>query len=134
MTITIKKLLNYSWMSQASYLDFSGLSPGDQKLEINLKTGAINDDKIFAAEQAVTFISLEDGFSFQAYQPNRGSSFSGGGGFSAAVFKENVGGQYTIAVRGTEASLLNPQDLIEDALGVVLTGKAVNQLIAAYRC
>ena len=29
MTLTIKKLLSYSWMSQASYLDFSGLAQND---------------------------------------------------------------------------------------------------------
>lgn len=28
MALTIKQLLNYSWMSQASYLDFAGLSNG----------------------------------------------------------------------------------------------------------
>lgn len=28
MALTIKQLLNYSWMSQVSYLDFAGLSNG----------------------------------------------------------------------------------------------------------
>lgn len=28
MALTIKQLTNYSWMSQASYLDFTGVSSG----------------------------------------------------------------------------------------------------------
>ncbi len=28
MALTVKQLLNYSWMSQASYLDFTGVSNG----------------------------------------------------------------------------------------------------------
>lgn len=138
MAITIKQLLNYSWISQASYLSFEGLDKNTlvTTVQERLGRGLINEDKNFASEQAKTFLGLTtpaDGFSFQAYRPNRGNIFSGGDGFSATVFKANAGGQYTIAVRGTEASLFNPQDLIEDTLGVVLAGKAVNQLIAAYR-
>ena len=43
MAITSKQLLNYSWMSQASYLDFTGLLTSDPidkfigKLEASIK-------------------------------------------------------------------------------------------------
>lgn len=138
MAITIKQLRDYSWMSQASYLSFEELNKNTLVTTVRerLRAGLINEDKNFATQQAETFLGLTtpaDGFSFQAYQPNRGNIFSGGDGFSATVFKANADGQYTIAVRGTEASFFNPQDLIEDLLGVVLAGKAVNQIIAAYR-
>ena len=30
MAMTIDQLMDFSWMSQASYLDFYGLTPNDQ--------------------------------------------------------------------------------------------------------
>lgn len=78
--------------------------------------------------------ALDNVITGNAYKPNGPNNFSGGAGFSATVFKSNTGAQYTIAVRGTEfAASFNQQDIIEDALGVALAGKAVNQVIAAYR-
>lgn len=35
MSLTIKQLLDFSWMSQASYLDFTGTRDFLQKLERN---------------------------------------------------------------------------------------------------
>ncbi|MDP3608619.1 MAG: hypothetical protein Q8R74_06040 [Methylophilus sp.] len=70
MALTIKQLTNYSWMSQASYLDFSGLIFNDPRLASNLKNSSINADKILADAQASTFTDPTDGFSFVSYAPN----------------------------------------------------------------
>lgn len=43
MTLTIKQQLDFSWMSQASYLDFVGLNPGNTDALIEkLKSGTNN--------------------------------------------------------------------------------------------
>ena len=81
MTLTIKKLLNYSWMSQASYLDFSG----SRSFLDELKSSPINRDKILANDQALSFTNPTDGFSFVSYAPNYQDT-----GFSATVFKSNA--------------------------------------------
>ena len=130
MAITIKQLLNYSWMSQASYLDFNGLIANDSTLNFisKLKDSPINTDKIFAVEQANTFSSSSSGFSFQDDMPNDNV------GFSATVFKSNESNHYIFSVRGTEQNvILNSVDLVEDLLGVVLAGKAADQVISGYR-
>ncbi len=91
MALTISQLTNYSWMSQASYLDFTGIS--NTTLEARLKDDQrINPDKIFALEQATAFTNPTDGFSFVSYAPNYLDT-----GFSATVFKSNADGSYTIA-------------------------------------
>ncbi|MDZ4142417.1 MAG: putative Ig domain-containing protein, partial [Methylotenera sp.] len=140
MALTIKQLLDYSWMSQASYLDFTGLIQGDlNELTEKLTINSLNTGKIFASEQAATFTGTStlndptDGFSFVNHQANTDS------GFSATVFKGNADGSYTFAVRGTEppASGNYGQSFIDlaaaDGLGVVLTGKAASQTLDAYR-
>ena len=131
MTITTKQLLDFSRMSQASYLDFTGLSQNDPNaLETKLKTGTINADKIFASAQATAFTDPTTGFSFINAKPNDVT------GFSATVFKENGSNEYTIAVRGTEPTGLVEiaTDLIwADLDGVVFAGMAIPQLISAYR-
>ena len=136
MALTIKQLLNYSWMSQASYLDFTGLSSGasGDSLKSKLQGTVLNEGKIFAEEQINTFIGTftpdpTDGFKFVSYTPNDLT------GFSATVFKSNADNSYTIAVRGTEPSGLQIiSDLIwADGGGVVLEGKAFDQLREAYR-
>ncbi len=105
MALTIKQQLDFSWMSQASYLDFTGLSNGtlSDELEGLLTNNTINQAKELADEQAKTFTGSNtpdptDGFSFVSYAPNSPST-----GFSATVFKSNADGSYTIAVRGTES-------------------------------
>ena len=136
MALTVKQLLNYSWMSQASYLDFTGVSNGatGTTLEGKLVTSIINAHDIFTSDQAKTFTGSNttdpaDGFSFVSYAPNYQDT-----GFSATVFKSNADNSYTIAVRGTEPELFNSADLIRaDALGVVLQGKALEQLFVGYR-
>jgi hypothetical protein len=58
MALTTKQLLNYAWMSQAAYLDFTGLSNGASgvSLEARLKSSpALNKDKILADEQSKAF-------------------------------------------------------------------------------
>ena len=136
MALTIKKLLNYSWMSQASYLDFTGLIQGDlNELTKKLTINALNVGKIFASEQAATFTGSStpndptDGFNFVSYHGNDNT------GFSATVFNSNANNSYTIAVRGTEPSGLQIiTDLLwADLIGVVFEGKAFDQLIEAYR-
>ena len=59
MTLTNTQLRNYSWMLQASYLDFTGFLNGTSgtTLESRLKDDQlINGNKIFADEQAKSFI------------------------------------------------------------------------------
>lgn len=130
MTMAINELMDYSWMSQAAYLDFSGLALNDSDaLENKLKTGLLNADKIFSPDQATAFTDSTNGFGFVNYTPNDST------GFSATVFKSNSANEYTISVRGTEPSgwgLLN--DLAwADIGGVVFGGKAIPQLISAFR-
>lgn len=130
MTMTINQLMDFSWMSQAAYLDFLGLVQGDRQALINkLQEITINDDKIFSPDQATAFTDSTNGFSFVNYTPNDST------GFSATVFKSNSANEYTISVRGTEPSgwgLLN--DLAwADLGGVVFGGKAIPQLISAFR-
>ncbi|MGZ8272173.1 MAG: hypothetical protein ACXWT5_13410 [Methylophilus sp.] len=77
MALTIKQLLNYSWMSQASYLDFSGLAIGDRDaLTGKLTNNTINEAKEFSTGQAATFTGSatpsdsSDGYSFINTHPN----------------------------------------------------------------
>jgi hypothetical protein len=137
MTLTIKQLTNYAWMSQASYLDFDGLSPNALPGQIEDKltnTRSINAHNIFTSAQAALFTGSNtsdptDGFSFVSYAPNYLNT-----GFSATVFKSNADNSYTIAVRGTEPEISLSGDLFRaDALGVVLQGKALEQLFVGYR-
>ena len=136
MALTIKQLTNYSWMSQASYLDFTGLAQNNpDALEGKLINSIINAHDVFTATQAETFTGSNtadstDGFRFVSYAPNYQDT-----GFSATVFKSNADNSYTIAVRGTEPEqILNAEDLFRaDALGVVLQGAALEQLFVGYR-
>ncbi|MBX9849992.1 MAG: hypothetical protein K2X64_11905, partial [Rhodocyclaceae bacterium] len=128
MAITLRKLLNYSWMSQAAYLDFTGLLENDSTDNFKEKLAGGTDNNKFAVEQANIFTSTADGFSFQDDMPNDRV------GFSATVFKSNENGHYIFSVRGTESNfILNSVDLVEDLLGVVLAGKAADQVISGYR-
>ena len=130
MAMTIKQLLDFSWMSQASYLDFSGA----RDFWLKLTSSQINADKIFSPNQATAFTDAANGYSFINYTPNDAS------GFSATVFKSNSAtNDYTIAVRGTEPSFFQSllgatADLLNaDVLGVTLKGAAYEQTISAYR-
>lgn len=72
MALTVKQLLNYSWMSQASYLDFTGVSNGATglALESKLTNSIINAHDVFTADQARAFTGSNttsdstDGFRF----------------------------------------------------------------------
>ena len=136
MVLTIKQLLNYSWMSQASYLDFTELAQNNPTgLEAKLINSPINKGDIFTAIQAQIFTGSAtsadptDGFSFVSYAPNYQDT-----GFSATVFKSNADSSFTIAVRGTEPEFSLSGDLFRaDALGVVLQGAALEQLFVGYR-
>ena len=137
MALTIKQLTNYSWMSQASYLDFTGVSSGATglALEGKLTNSIINAHDVFTADQARMFTGSNttadstDGFKFVSYAPNYQNT-----GFSANVFKSNADNSYTIAVRGTEPEFSLSGDLFRaDALGVVLQGAALEQLFVGYR-
>lgn len=136
MALTIKQITNYAWMSQASYLDFGGLSQNALPSQIEDKltnTGSINAHDVFTIDQAKAFTGSNttalDGFSFVSYAPNYQDT-----GFSATVFKSNADNSYTIAVRGTEPAFSLSGDLFRaDALGVVLQGAALEQLFVGYR-
>lgn len=96
MAMTIKQLLDFSWMSQASYLDFSG----SRSFQAMLTNSPINPDKLFSPTQATLFTAPTNGYSFVNYQPNDPT------GFFATVFKSNsTSNDYTIVVLGTEPSV-----------------------------
>ncbi len=77
MALTIKQQLDFSWMSQASYLDFNGLAQNDQQgLRNKLQNSIINANNKFATEQATTFTDTTDGYNFISHIPNTDSGFS----------------------------------------------------------
>ncbi|MHB1429787.1 MAG: alpha/beta hydrolase family protein [Rhodocyclaceae bacterium] len=128
MNFDTTKAMNYSWMSQASYLDLTAVVQGNaDSLRDGLQTKSINDDNIFSQQQADIFIDSTTGYSFINQLPNTVN------GTSATVFRSNADGSYTIAVRGTEPDAQLFTDLLQDAIGVVLAGKAKVQLIEAFR-
>lgn len=128
MIINTSKALSYSWMSQASYLDLISVIPDvANSLQDSLQASALNDGKFFSAQQAKIFTDSATGYSFINQLPNTTN------GTSATVFKSNVDGSYTLAVRGTEPGAQLGTDLLEDAIGVVSAGKAKVQLIEAFR-
>lgn len=119
-----------SWLAQAAYLNFvpvlEGAVPYVRKLTIN---DGVADDKRFATAQADSVTDPTNGFGLLHQLPNTSN------GTSATIFKSNnaFDGSYTIAVRGTEPGSQGFSDLFQDALGVVLAGKAKVQLIEAFR-
>jgi len=125
MTLDSRALRNYAWLSQAAYLDLSGLGAGG--LSDRLEDSAINADKEFAHAQALEFTDPSTGYSFQAYSPNDDT------GFAATVFKSSSDNSYTIAVRGTEGGIFGTDIFDADLLGVVLSGRARDQVVQAYR-
>jgi hypothetical protein len=128
MSIDTTKAMNYSWMSQASYLDLTAVIPGSAtSLQGYLRLKALNEDKIFAENQAKIFTDSTTGYSFINQLANTAN------GTSVTVFKSSADGSYTIAVRGTEPYQQSGMDLLQDALGVVGAGKAKVQLIEAFR-
>jgi Ca2+-binding RTX toxin-like protein len=127
MSFDTAKAMNYSWMSQASYLDLTPVIPGSaDSLVSYLKRISINSGNIFSDQQAKVFANPTTGYSFINQLPNTAN------GTSASVFKNNADGTYAIAVRGTEPT---PPftDLLQDAVGIVAAGKTKVQLIEAYR-
>ena len=130
MAINFDAATNYSWMSQASYLDLSTVVAGNRdSLILNLNTSSLNNDKIFAADQATSFTDPTSGYSLISQLPNTTN------GTSLTVFKSNsnTDGSYTIAVRGTEPFAQMGTDLAQDVVGVVAAGKATVQLFEAFR-
>lgn len=118
-------------MSQASYLDFSGvpIQTSGTSLQNLLTNNPLAQDKLFASFQAKNFTDATKGYSFIGQLPNTSN------GTSVTIFKSNDAsdGSYTIAVRGTEPGAQIGMDLLQDVLGVVLAGKAKVQLIEAFR-
>lgn len=128
MSIDTTKAMNYSWMSQAAYLDLAAVSTNNTFALLDaLQNSALNAQKKFFEQQAKIFTDPATSFSFISQLPNTGN------GTSLTVFTSNKDGSYTIAVRGTEPSLLEPSDLLADLLGVVGAGKAKVQLLEAFR-
>jgi hypothetical protein len=94
MAISFKQLLDFSWMSQASYLDFTGFTNLTSRAQIKarLQAGQINTGNNFADIQADSFLGTpSNGFSLQAHAPNDLV------GFSATVFKDNGTGHYIVS-------------------------------------
>jgi Ca2+-binding RTX toxin-like protein len=129
MAINFTAAKNYSWMSQASYLDLSTVISGNADSLVNwLKSSTLNADKKFVSDQATTFTDRTTGYSFISQLPNTTN------GASLTVFKSNENNTYTIAVRGTEPDQQFGVDLFDaDVIGVVLAGQAKRQLFDAYR-
>lgn len=118
---------NYSWMSQASYLDLSEVVWGDRAGFVGmLQDSFINIDKKFTANQAAVFSDSSTGYSLISQLQNTTN------GASLTVFKGNKDGSYTVAVRGTEPGQQSGTDIVEDLIGVVLAGKAKVQLLESF--
>ncbi len=84
MTINFTAATNYSWMSQASYLDLGTVVSGDTSgLIRRLQDSLLNNDKIFAADQATSFTDPTSGYSLISQLPNTTN------GTSLTVFKSN---------------------------------------------
>lgn len=146
VTLSALSLRASSWLSQAAYLDFTGLDAFSAKLDAKakLRQSPFNRSNRFAEAQASALLGLtpENGiapvsgqqtFSFASHSPNTSS------GFSATLFShDGSSGEFTFAVRGTEPALLRAgagiADLyFADYLGVSLAGQAKDQLFDAYR-
>ncbi len=124
MSKTVENAMYYSWMSQASYLNLSGITPlNDNVLDKALQQeNNFADDKLFTAEQAESFVN---DYNFVHQQPNTY------GGMSATIFQDKSdSGSYTFAVRGTEVN--NVGDILSDVFGVVAEGQAKVQVIHAF--
>jgi len=128
MSINFNTAMNYSWMSQASYLNLSAVNNSDvNEFKDALKNSSLNPDKKFSATQATLFTNANTGYSLISQLPNTTN------GTSATVFKSNADGSYTIAVRGTEPGEQLGTDLLQDIIGVVAAGKAKVQVIETFR-
>ncbi|WP_205074060.1 hypothetical protein [Parvibium lacunae] len=123
-----KKLRDYAWMSQASYLGLDDAVPYSQSSLFGQLIGdAFNKANLFFDGQAKLFTNTTNGYSFVSQLPNTPN------GTSLTVFKSNADGSYDIAVRGTEPGAQLFTDLVEDFWGVVLAGKAKVQILEAFR-
>lgn len=131
MVLSAAAIRNYSWMAQASYLNLAGLpdNVSADQLQARLRSSPINASNVLSESQARIFTQEGEGFLFKSQQPNDAA------GFSATVFRRIDSDSYTIAIRGTETSLsqLLPDLLNADLLGVVLAGRARQQIVQAYR-
>ena len=121
---------NYSWMAQSSYLNLVPVTKGTIPFfrALTVDDGFAND-KRFTSVQASAFIDVESGILVTNHQPNDTA------GFSATVFKTSASNSFTIAIRGTETSgsQFLSDVLNADVLGVVLAGRARQQVVQAYR-
>ena len=140
MPLTIKQLIEFSWMSQAAYLSLEGLDTNtpssvlEQALRDSQNTN-VGLNNVFSTKQATAFTGTStpndsnDGFAVVSHTPNDST------GFSATVFKSNAANtnRFTIAVRGTEPSSILSDLLNADLIGVVTQGAAYKQTISAYR-
>ena len=129
MTTNYQTLVDFAWMSQASYLDLQGFSASTPaiSLQTRLRESALGSANQFAEQQAVSFTDPTKGYRVQHQQANDGN------GFSATVFSSNASGQYSIAVRGTEPFEQFGVDLYSADVGIFFSGKARSQVFAAYR-
>lgn len=109
-------LRDLAWLSQASYLDFTGLDKNSTQALVaaRLQNSTLAQRNRFTAEQASTLLGISGGpaYSFQHYAPD--DSY----GFSASVFKSSSGNEYTIAIRGTEFELSQPFAAVKDLLRI----------------
>jgi len=118
-------------MAQAAYLNLSGL-PADvssDQLQARLRSSSINPSNVLSESQARVFSLEGEGIALKSQQLNDSA------GFSATVFKKSASNSFTIAIRGTETSgsQFLSDVLNADVLGVVLAGRARQQVVQAYR-
>ena len=126
----MKKIFQWALLSEASYADLDSKKIDFTDPE-DVKAALIAEG--FSPTQASNFVSQWD---VKDHQPNTGS------GFSATLFERKEGGQptgqFVLAIRGTEFSLLHPtdidlRDLVVDAgLAVGLTPQCTGSSLAIY--
>jgi|GEM_PF-2238746 len=115
--MNIKELCDKALLSDASYADFKGIDLSDKD---DIKTALTNSG--FTSTQSDEFIKHWEVID---HQPDTSS------GFSATLFKNKQTGEYVFANRGT-AEIYS--DVIKaDLFGIVLQGKAKDQLIDMFR-
>ncbi len=120
-----KNLFEQAQMAEAAYANFLAIpDPKDALIA-----------KGFSVSQATTFVSQWSVVHQYTAPP---SGITDGTGFSATLFRNNATGEYTFAIRGTEAGPLNGglagyADLLGADLGdIVFDGLTLDQIVDMY--
>ncbi len=116
MTMTTKNIFDYSYLAEASYIDFKLTNDF-----IDLTEG--NDKKSEGFAKLVT-----DNYKVVAHWKDEGNIFNFKSGFSGTLFQNKHTNEYVIAMRGTGGG----KDIAADAFDIVNDGLAHEQIVDMY--